>query len=163
MFLKKSHFEIVLHVFRKSHFEILTLSARAVLSIKRLARCPGDGNPILIENPSGRVPVAVRSSGGLLSCQRYHVGGIWSLEDVRQPNAFPLVGGILGGVLLGENINLFKMRVGDLGNQFPIAEFIDIYTCIFFYYKKGSPKEKIITNKILYFAYVFFYIFYAGE
>jgi hypothetical protein len=92
--------------------------------------------------------MAVRSSGGLLSCQRYHVGGIWSLEDVRQLNAFPLVGGILGGVLLAvcyhvqrvKTLTCSRFGFGELGNQFPIAGFIGIYTYIFLLLQKKFPK-----------------------
>jgi hypothetical protein len=121
MFCKKISFRNCVSRFPQISFRDFDFfGSGGLVDQKRLARCPGGDNPILIEYPSGCVPVTVMSSGGLLSCQRYHVGG----------------------VLLGENINLFKMRAGDLGNQFPIAGFIDIYTCIFFLLQKRFPKRK---------------------
>jgi hypothetical protein len=152
MFCKKISFrDCVTRFLQISFRDFDFFGSGGLVDQKRLARCPGDDNPILIEDPSGCVPMAVRSSGSLLSCQRYHFGGIWSLEDVRQLNAFPLVGDILGGVLLAVCYHVQEAKTstcsrfgfGELGNQFPIAEFIGIYTYIFFLLKKKFPKRKI--------------------
>ena len=143
MFCKKISFRNCVSRFPQISFRDFDfIGSGGLVDQKRLARCPGGDNPILIEDPSGCVPVAVRSSGSLLYCQRYHVGGIWSLEDVRQLNAFPLVGGILGGVLLAVCYHVQRVKTltcshsdwgifwGIWGTFFPIAAFIDIYTCI---------------------------------
>lgn len=113
---------------------------------KRLARCPGGDNPILIENPSGCVPVAVRSSGGCSTMSAvsplWFAGRCQAAKRVsfgwRHPRRCPS-----GGLLpcpASENANLFKMRFGELGNQFPIAEFIGIYTYILLLLQKKFPK-----------------------
>jgi hypothetical protein len=151
MFCKKISFrDCVTRFLQISFRDFDFFGSGGLVDQKRLARCPGDDNPILIEDPSGCVPMAVRSSGSLLYCQRYHVGGIWSLEDVRQLNVFPLVGGILGGVLLAvcchvqeaKTSTCSRFGLGNWGINFLSQDLLAYIHIFFYYYKKSSPKEK---------------------
>lgn len=145
MFLQKSHFEIVLHVFRKSHFEILISSARVVWSIKRLARCPGGDNPILIEDLSGCVPVAVRSSGGCSTMSA--VSPLWFAGRCKAAERVSFGWRCPSGGLLpcpaGENINLFKIRFWGIGES---VFYRRIYWHIYIYFFTITKKVPQMKN-----------------